>query len=86
MLTNHILVLRQKAALTQQQLSKKTSINQSSISQMERGIRAVTIDHLFALARALDCLPSEFVNDDAYLVALEKAIPAAPVEREELPA
>ena len=84
MLTNNILALRRKAALTQKQLSEKSHINQSSISQMERGVRTVTIDHLFAMARVLDCLPSEFVNDDAYLLVLESPSLAARAEREEL--
>lgn len=72
MLTNRILTLRRQAALTQQKLSQKTLINQGSISQMERGAKPVTIDHLFVLARALDCLPSEVVNDEAYLEMLDQ--------------
>lgn len=72
MLTNRILTLRRQAALTQQKLSQKTLINQGSISQMERGAKPVTIDHLFVLASALDCLPSEFVNDEAYLEMLDQ--------------
>lgn len=71
MITNHIRTLRRKAALTQRKLAEKSRINQSSLSQMERGAKTVTLTHLFALANAFDCLPSELVNDDAYLATLD---------------
>lgn len=71
MITNHIRTLRRKAALTQRTVAERSRINQSSLSQMERGAKTVNITHLFALASAFDCLPSELVNDEAYLVLLD---------------
>lgn len=72
MVTNHIRVRRKKAILTQQELAQRIDLDQGALSKMERGRRAVTIDHLFLLAKALDCLPSEFVNDEAFLAQLDQ--------------
>ena len=71
MLTNHILAFRKKTRLTQRKVAEKSRTDQGSLSKMERGVKSVTIEHLFALASAFDCLPSELVNDDAYLALLD---------------
>ena len=52
-----IRLYREKAGLTQQQLSEKSGVNQRVLSRLELGQRQPTIDHLIALADALAVEP-----------------------------
>lgn len=54
--------LRTKAGLTQAQLSEKASLSVDSISRMERGERAPSLESLEKIATALKTDPAELLN------------------------
>ena len=47
--------LRKKCNLTQSQLAQKIQVDQTAISQWERGITSPSLHHLLVLSEILDC-------------------------------
>lgn len=56
--------LRKKAGLTQEQLSKLIGVNQTAISQWEKGRTCPTSDKLPELAKALGCSIEELFKEE----------------------
>lgn len=54
--------LRTKAGLTQAQLAEKANLSIDSISRMERGERAPSLESLERIAAALRIDPAELIN------------------------
>ena len=76
---------RKKKGLSQQTLGNAAGISKAAVSSMERGItKAATPEHLFKMARILDCDPEwlavgkkpEMVNEKRkpYVTEVEKQI------------
>jgi transcriptional regulator with XRE-family HTH domain len=55
--------LREKAGLTQDKLAYQAEITPTYMSQIERGLKNVTLPILWNLARALRMKPSDLVRD-----------------------
>jgi transcriptional regulator with XRE-family HTH domain len=53
--------LRLDAGLSQEQLARKSGIDRTYISGVERGVRNITLDSLETIVLALDVSQSEFV-------------------------
>jgi transcriptional regulator with XRE-family HTH domain len=53
--------LRLEAGLSQEQLARKSGIDRTYISGVERGVRNITLDSLEAIVLALGVSQSEFV-------------------------
>ena len=64
-----IQLARESRGLTQNQLAKKASISQASISKFERGEQEVTQDALYKISKALD-YPESFFNKEVTLRGL----------------
>lgn len=56
-------VLRKKTGLSQEQLAKKSGIDRTYISGVERGVRNITLDSLETLINALDVTPEIFLAE-----------------------
>lgn len=53
--------LRHKTGLSQEQLARKSGVDRTYISGVERGVRNITLDSLETLIRALDSTPEQFL-------------------------
>lgn len=51
---NHVRELRQARGLSQEALAERCDLDRTYISGIERGKRNVSLENLYALARALD--------------------------------
>jgi transcriptional regulator with XRE-family HTH domain len=60
--------IRTDAGLTQQQLARKMSVSQSTISDMLRGQRRVDLVEWFAFCRACNVTPHEFLEELAFVL------------------
>lgn len=58
----HLKKLRKSKNLTQEQLSELANIDRSYISDIERGIKSISIEKLEQLADALELELSELLN------------------------
>jgi len=58
-----IKVLRAIKEITQAELSEKTGINQSAISEIESGKRSASIKMLERIAKGLDCKISDLIEE-----------------------
>ena len=56
---------RRRRLLTQAELAGRSGVDRKTVSRIENGVHAVTIDHLFALAEALDVPAASLVHDYA---------------------
>jgi len=52
---------RQRLGLSQETLAFESGLHRTYISQLERGLKAPTLDTLFALSKALGVSPHELV-------------------------
>lgn len=73
MLLLRIKFLREKAGISQADLSARVRVNQTAVSQWERGVALPSCDKLPALAEALSCT----IND---LFTPTDSIPQLPAE------
>ena len=60
----HLFQLRNKAGMTQARLAEKTNLSVDSISRIERGERAPSLDSIEKIANALKIRLSELLNFD----------------------
>ena len=60
---HRIRVRRVEQKMKQSDLAEKVGMVSQHISQFERGERRIGIDHLVAIAKALDCSPSYLLRD-----------------------
>ena len=58
----NIAYYRKSRKLTQEQLAEKIGIDQTHMSKIEVASVGISLDVLFALAQALDVLPSKFLE------------------------
>lgn len=61
-LAKNLKVLRQSAGLSQEELADRAGLHRTYVSSVERGQRNVTLENIFALARALGTTPSKLVQ------------------------
>lgn len=55
--------IRRASQISQEQLAFIAGLDRTYISLLERGLRQPTLGSLFALAEALDTIPSKIVGD-----------------------
>jgi|TARA_R110002050_G_scaffold281250_1_gene428561 transcriptional regulator with XRE-family HTH domain len=55
-------LLRNEAGLSQEQLARKSGIDRTYISGVERSVRNITLDSLEGLIGALGVTPDEFIR------------------------
>ena len=56
--------LRTQTGLSQEELAARAELHRTYISSVERGQRNVSLENIFALARALGCEPRELLDRD----------------------
>lgn len=54
--------LRRSAGLSQEELAARAGLHRTYISSVERGQRNVSVENIFALARALGCEPRALLD------------------------
>jgi DNA-binding XRE family transcriptional regulator len=59
----NLLLLRMEAALSQRQLSERTGISATYISQSEQGKRNLSLDVIATIALALNKTPADFFKE-----------------------
>jgi DNA-binding XRE family transcriptional regulator len=69
---NRIKELRRMRGLTQDGLGKLVGTGRSQIVKLERGERRLTVEWMRRLARALECHPSDLLENDPYLQEASK--------------
>ncbi|MGH8546069.1 MAG: helix-turn-helix domain-containing protein [Gammaproteobacteria bacterium] len=57
--------LRVATGLSQEDLAARAGLHRTYISSVERAQRNVSVENIFALARALKCEPAELVDPKA---------------------
>ena len=55
--------LRTQMGLSQEQLAKKSGIDRTYISGVERGVRNITLDSLETLIQSLEVTPEVFLSE-----------------------
>ena len=50
--------------MTQSELAEKINMKQSQLSQVERGLLGLRVDHLLAIAQVLECQPSYLLGEE----------------------
>ncbi len=64
-LARNVRRLRIAAGLSQEELAGRADLHRTYISSVERGGRNVSVENVFALARALGCDPRELLSPPA---------------------
>ncbi|WP_294195887.1 S24 family peptidase [uncultured Sphingomonas sp.] len=67
-MANNIKKLRERAELTQQQLADRVGTGKSTIVKLERGERPLHDRWLTRISEALDCQPTDLLDDDVAIV------------------
>jgi len=62
-MANRIREVRRSKDITIEQMAEKTGISTSHLSRIESGSRALSLEHLIKISRALDADPEELSND-----------------------
>ena len=76
----HLFQLRNKAELTQARLAEKTNLSVDSISRIERGERAPSLESIGKIANALNVTSSELFNFDGEETAVLSENPSESLE------
>lgn len=58
--------MRKKKSISQDTLSKLSDIDRSYVGRMDRGEVNITLDKLYAIAKALKCQPSDLLPEIDY--------------------
>lgn len=79
---------RKLVRLTQQKLAEALGVEKETVSRMESGEIAPTVDRLAALSKALNCAIMDFfadedINTNQYAAAIAHMIHALPADRQE---
>ena len=61
-LARNVRRLRASTGMSQEELAARAGLHRTYISSVERGQRNVSIENIFALARALGCEPQALVT------------------------
>ncbi len=61
-LAENLRVLRQSAGLSQEELADRARLHRTYVSSVERGRRNVTLENIFALAKALGTTPAQLLR------------------------
>lgn len=61
-LAENLKALRQSAGLSQEELADRAGLHRTYVSSVERGQRNLTLENIFALAKALGTTPSNLVQ------------------------
>ena len=64
-LARNVRRLRISTGLSQEELAARAGLHRTYVSSVERGLRNVSLENIFALARALGCEPRALVDADA---------------------
>lgn len=64
-LAHNLRRLRTATGLSQEELASRAGLHRTYVSSIERAQRNVSIENIFALARALGCEPAELVKTEA---------------------
>ena len=72
----HLFQLRNEAGMTQAKLAEKTNLSVDSISRIERGERAPSLESIEKISNALKVKPAELFNFDGEEVAALSEIPS----------
>lgn len=81
----HLFQLRNEAGMTQANLAEKTNLSVDSISRIERGERAPSLESIEKLSNALNVKSSELFNFDGEEVAALSESPFESLELWKLP-
>lgn len=63
-LAENLRALRQAAGLSQEELADRAGLHRTYISSVERAQRNITLENIFAIAKALGVAPEELVRCD----------------------
>lgn len=61
-LSRNLRRLRTSTGLSQEELAARAGLHRTYVSSVERGQRNVSLENIFALARALGCDPQELID------------------------
>lgn len=64
-LASNVRRLRTSTGLSQEELAARAGLHRTYISSVERGQRNVSLENIFAIARALGCDPRELIDAEA---------------------
>ncbi len=64
-LASNLRRLRTATGLSQEELAARAGLHRTYVSSIERGRRNVSLENIFALARALGCDPRELIDERA---------------------
>jgi len=64
-LARNVRRLRTSTGFSQEELAARAGLHRTYISSVERGQRNVSVENIFALARALGCDPQQLVDAHA---------------------
>lgn len=53
--------IRRESGLSQEEVAARAGLHRTYVSSVERGLRNVSVENIFALARALGCDPSDLL-------------------------
>lgn len=77
--------LRRECDLTQAELARRTGLDRSYISNLERGLRPTQDSHVDTLAAALEVDPGRLLARPRPLRASRRVAASAPVPRQTVP-
>ena len=60
---------RKRCGMSQETLAFESGLHRTYISQLERGLKAPTLETLFDLARALEVTPTDLISQTELLLA-----------------
>jgi len=61
-LSRNVRRFRTSAGMSQEELAARAGLHRTYISSVERGQRNISLENIFALARALGCEPRDLVD------------------------
>jgi len=57
--------LRTSTGVSQEELAARAGLHRTYISSVERGHRNISLENIFAVARALGCDPCQLIDEEA---------------------
>ena len=63
LLGHNIRRIRMATGLSQEELASRAGLHRTYVSSVERGLRNVSIENIFAFARALGCEARDLLDD-----------------------
>lgn len=56
--------IRMEVGISQEELASRAGLHRTYVSSVERGHRNISVENIFALARALGCQPASLLNTE----------------------